>query len=105
MRHRFHARPTPHETVPNGPWARGLFSICPGKARIEGQRSRPWGPISPGFQAVQPIEGKKLVFSHAAPGQYDQKCRERQGSVLPQADQQRLRTMAVPLISPWRKMS
>ncbi len=50
MFHRFRARPTPHQTAPNGPWARTRLtvSISPGEARIEGQRSRSSGPISPG---------------------------------------------------------
>ena len=36
--------------TPNGPWARTrlTFSISPGEARIEGQRSQVSGSISPG---------------------------------------------------------
>jgi hypothetical protein len=43
-------RAAPHQAEPNGPWARTrlTFSISPGEARIEGWRSRPSGPISPG---------------------------------------------------------
>jgi hypothetical protein len=58
MLHRFHARPTPHEAAPNGPWAGGLLSafrqvkrVSTGKGPDPGGRSARV-PDRPGIQAA-----------------------------------------------------